>query len=169
MRRLQFQSIRFLSYPILILIIASTSVGAWGTVTLIQSNLWSSPSTPYTRYCASDKNINVNITSFQVQFIYTGFAKDYLVLINQYANTRFQSSAGTCPMYFVDAVRVMGVNGSSHVFSGFSVSPNEFVFANNGGFSGPQTANEIFPDLVIAYVGQTSYTGPIVVEIYSSS
>ena len=40
---------------------------------------------------------------------------------------------------------------------------------NNGGYSGPQTVNEIFADFVIAFVGQTSYAGQLVGEIYSSS
>jgi hypothetical protein len=161
--------VRFLSAPILILIVAGASIGAWGTMRIFQSNLWSSSSTPYTTYCGSNKNIHVDISSFQVQFIYTGTAKDYLVLINQDANSHFQSSAGTCPLYFVDAVRVMGVGGSSHVFSSLGLSPKSFVFASNGGFTGPQTASEIFPDFVIAYVGEASYSGPLVIDIYSSS
>jgi hypothetical protein len=165
---LQVHGRNFHIVPMLILVIMGATVGVWETWSYVHYNPWAT-STPYSTYCASNKNINVNITTFQIRFIYTGSGRDYLVLINQDANTQFQSSAGACPLYFVDAVRVMGVNGSAHVFSGFALSPNSFVFANNGGFSGPQTASEIFPDFTIAYVGDMSYTGPLVIDIYSSS
>jgi len=156
------------SAPIVILIVVVATVGVAGTVTYLYDSSHS-PSAPYSKYCSANKSIDVNITSFEVQFVYTGSSKDYLSLISQGPNTHVQSSAATCPLYFVDAVIVNGVDGSQHVFSNLSLSPNSFVFAYNGGFSGPQTAAQIFPTFTIAYVGATSYAGPLVINIYSSS
>ncbi len=152
--------------PVLVLIIAGAAIGAWSSLSYLYPV---SSSMPYSKHCSSNKSIEVNVTSFQVRFVYTGPSKDYLTLISQTPNSHFQSSLQSCPLYFVDAVIVSGVNGSTHVYSNLSISPKEFVFANNGGFSGPQTANEIFPSFTIAYVGDTSYTGPLAIDVYSSS
>jgi hypothetical protein len=149
---------------LLIVLVAVAGVATAGAL------YYSSLSTnPYAESCSANKNINVNVTSFEVNFIYTGSSSGYLKLLSQTPDKHSESSSQNCPLYFLDGVIVEGVNGSLHTFSNLSLSPNSFEFANNGGFSGPQSAAEIFPAFTIAYVGHASYTGPLVIDIYSSS
>ncbi|MGI0068766.1 MAG: hypothetical protein ACREAN_00765, partial [Nitrosopumilaceae archaeon] len=144
---------------LIVLIVVVSTVAIGGVVVYYFSPL---SATSFSRYCTLNKNINVNITSFEVDFVYTGSSKGYLETLSQTPDRHFDSSANSCPLYFVDAVVISGVNGSSHIFSNLSLFPSSFVFANDGGFSGPQTANEVFPSFTIAYVANTDYTGPLV-------